>query len=141
MKYYTLCGCVWDLFCRDGLYSCVQRLFWSIQRRNPPCNDEDNQCAGHLIIEAWFRGYSGSPGLRGPQTSDMLMWAGLLGCEDTRPKTLTRVRMGLSLAWKASLAPGYEDSFLCNRLCTNLVLSGVYKLEGLVRRGNHNHTC
>ena len=24
---------------------------------NPPCNDEDNLRAGHLVIEAWFRGY------------------------------------------------------------------------------------
>ena len=34
--------------------------------------------------------------------------------------------MGLSLAWKASLVTKYEDSFLCNRLCTTLVPSGVY---------------
>ena len=52
--------------------------------------------------------------------------AGLMGCEDTRPNTLTRVRIGLSLAWMASLAFGYEDSFLYNRLCTTLVPSGVY---------------
>ena len=26
-------------------------------RRNPPCNAEDNLRAGHLVIEAWFRGY------------------------------------------------------------------------------------
>ena len=24
---------------------------------NPPCNVEDNLRAGHLVIEAWFRGY------------------------------------------------------------------------------------
>ena len=24
---------------------------------NPPCNAEDNLRAGHLVIEAWFRGY------------------------------------------------------------------------------------
>ena len=53
-------------------------------------------------------------------------WAGLMGYEDTRQKTLSRVRMGLSLVWKASLAFEYEDSFLCNRLCTILVPSGVY---------------
>ena len=43
-----------------------------------------------------------------------LTWAGLMGYEDTRPKTLTRVRMGLSLAWMVSLAFRYEDSILCN---------------------------
>ena len=40
-------------------------------------------------------------------------WVGLLGREDTKQKTFPRVWMGLSLAWKASLACGYEDSFLC----------------------------
>ena len=29
----------------------------SIRRRNPPCNVEDNLRAGHIITEAWFRGY------------------------------------------------------------------------------------
>ena len=24
---------------------------------NPPCNAEDNLRAGHIVIEAWFRGY------------------------------------------------------------------------------------
>ena len=24
---------------------------------NPPCNAEDNLRVGHLVIEAWFRGY------------------------------------------------------------------------------------
>ena len=38
----------------------------------------------------------------------------------------TRVRMGLSLAWKASLATEYVDSFLCNRPCVTLDLPGVY---------------
>ena len=32
-------------------------LLWSIQRRNPPCNAEDNLRVGLIIIEAWFRGY------------------------------------------------------------------------------------
>ena len=50
----------------------------------------------------------------------------LMGYEDIRQKTLSRVWMGLSLPWMASLAFGYEDSFLCNRLCTTLVPSGVY---------------
>ena len=53
-------------------------------------------CAGLIVIEAWFGGYRGSPGLGGLRT------AGLLDYEDTRLKTLSRVRMGLYLAWKAS---------------------------------------
>ena len=33
---------------------------------NLPCNAEDNLHAGLHVIEARFRGYRGSPGLRGP---------------------------------------------------------------------------
>ena len=72
--------------------------------KNPPCNAEDNLRAGLIIIEAWFGGYRGSPGLRGPQTAGLYTLAELLDYEDTRLKTLSRVRMGLSFAWKASLA-------------------------------------
>ena len=68
-------------------------------------------------------------------------WAGLMGREDTRWKAFPRVRMGLSLAWKASLACRYEDSFLCKLTLYNpSPLRCLYKLDGLVRRGNHNHT-
>ena len=126
VKYYTLYGCVWGLFCRAEHDSCVRRLFWSIRRRNPPWNVEDNLRVGHLVIEAWFTGYWGSPGLRGPQMAGLLTWVGLLGYEDTRQKTSSRVRMGLSFAWMASLAFGYVDSFLYNWLCTTLVPSSVY---------------
>ena len=67
----------------DRVHSFV-RLLWSIQRRNPPCNAEDNLCAGHIVIEAWFRGYCGSPGLGGPRRPGYVTWAGLMGREDTR---------------------------------------------------------
>ena len=33
--------------------------------KNPPCNAEDNLCAGLIAIEAWFGGYCGSPGFWG----------------------------------------------------------------------------
>ena len=39
---------------------------------DPPCNAEDNLRAGHLVIEVWFGGYLGSPGLRGPRASGLL---------------------------------------------------------------------
>ena len=35
----------------------VRRMCQIIRGRNPPCNAEDYLCAGHLIIEARFRGY------------------------------------------------------------------------------------
>ena len=57
MEYYTLYDGMWNLFCRAGHDSCVQDLLWSIWRRNPPCNAEDNLHAGLIVIEAWFRGY------------------------------------------------------------------------------------
>ena len=69
-------------------------------------------------------------------------WAGLMGPKDTRHKIFSRVRMGLSLACKASLACGYEYSFLYKPTLYNpSPLGCLYKPEGLVRRGNHNHTC
>ena len=49
-----------------------------------------------------------------------------MGCEDTKTEDCTHVRMGLSLAWKASLATKYVDSFLCNRPCVTLDPPGVY---------------
>ena len=49
-----------------------------------------------------------------------------MGCEDTKIEDSTRVRMGLSLAWKANLATKYEDSFLCNRPYVTLDPSCVY---------------
>ena len=39
---------------------------------NPHCNAEDNLRAGLLVIEARFRGYRESPGLRGPRASSLL---------------------------------------------------------------------
>ena len=29
---------------------------WNLEE-NPPCNAEDNLCAGLIVIEAWFGGY------------------------------------------------------------------------------------
>ena len=75
---------------------------------NPPCNGEDNLHAGLIVIEAWFRGYLGSPGLKRPRTARLYTLVRLLGYEDTRLKTSSRVRIGLSLVWKASLAILYE---------------------------------
>ena len=72
--------------------------------KNPPCNAEDNLHAGLIVIKAWFRGYKGSAGLGGPRTAGLYAYAGLLDYEDTRLKTSSCVRVGLSLAWKASLA-------------------------------------
>ena len=58
--------------------------------------------AGLIVVEAWFRGYCGSPGLGGLRTAGLSPLAGLLDYEDIRFKTLSHVRTGLYLAWKAS---------------------------------------
>ena len=54
-----------------------------------------------------------------------------MGCENTKTEDFTRVRMGLSLAWKASLATKYVDSFLCNRPYVTLDPPGVYISRGV----------
>ena len=45
---------------------------------------------------------TGGSRVGGPRTAGLYPLAGLLDYEDTRLKTLSRVRMGLYLAWKAS---------------------------------------
>ena len=63
---------------------------------------------------------------KGLQTDGLYPLAGLLDYEDTRLKTSSHVRMGLSFAWKTSLAIQMLDLFLCNRLRVTLASSGVY---------------
>ena len=60
-----------------------------------------------------------------------------MGYEYMKAEDCTNVRIGLSLAWKASLATDYEDSFSCNRLYVNPRSPPwcPYKPEGLVRKG------
>ena len=123
------------LFCRAGHDSRVQNLLRIIQRRNPPCNAEDNLCARLIVIEVWFRDYYGSPRLGGPRTVGPYTLAGLLDYEDTRFKTSSRVRMGLSFAWKASLAICIcRFLSLLPTLCNPSPLRCLYKPEGLVCR-------
>ena len=48
---------------------------------------------GLIVIEDWFRGYWGSPGLGGPGTAGLYAYVGLFDYEDTRLKTSSRVRV------------------------------------------------
>ena len=89
--------------------------------------------------------YWGSPGLGDVWMAGLRPLAGLPDYEDTRLKTPSRVRMGLSLAWKASLAMRiFKISYHCNQLCVTLTLFGVYiNQRVLVRRTTtsyNNHT-
>lgn len=88
---------------------------------------------GWWLRESWIRGCSGSRTIPS---------AGLLDYEDTRLKTSSHVRMGLSLAWKASLAMRiFKISYHCNRLCVTLTLSGVYiNRRVVVRRQSTPYT-
>ena len=120
-----------------GVYDLLRRTW----RRNPPCNAEDNLRAGLVVIEAWFRGYWGSPGLVGVQIARLWPLAGILDYEDTQLKTSSRVRMGLSLAWKASLAIWICRFPTIVTDCVTLAFSGVYiNQRVLVHRTNNNHT-
>ena len=88
-----------------------------------------------IVIEAWFRGYWGSPGLGGIRTAGLYTSFGLLKREDTRHKTPARVRMGLSFVWKTSLAIRILYFLPCNRLHVNpSPLQCLYKLERMVLR-------
>ena len=60
--------------------------------------------AGLIIIESLVQGLFRESWIRGLRTAGLYPLAGLLDYEDTRLKTSSRVRMGLYLAWKASLA-------------------------------------
>ena len=97
-------GHYWAWKPRSTIFTRSRTLFTQDLEKNPPCNAEDNQHAGLIIIEASFGGYWGSPGLGGVRIAELSSLAGLQDYEDTRLKTSSRVRMGLSLAWKASLA-------------------------------------
>ena len=109
------------------------------KRRNPPCDTEGNLHAEHIVIEDWFRGYRGSPGLGGPRCPGYSIWIRLMGCEHTKWKTFPRVRVRLPYAWMARLVSGYVISFLYKPTLYNpMPFRCVYKLEGLVRRGYQN---
>ena len=49
VKYYILYDCAYK--------SGYNRYLEVRITRNPPCNAKDNLRAGHIVIEAWFRGY------------------------------------------------------------------------------------
>ena len=108
---------------------------------NPPCKAEDTKPDTTLSLKASSGATEGvlDYGVLGEPA--YVTWAGLMGREDTRQKAFSRVRMGLSFAWMISLASGCVVSFLCKPTLYNpRPLRCLYKPEGIVRRGNHNHT-
>ena len=73
-----------------------QDLVGEKDERGKTLSAKVERSAGKLSLrESWIRGL---------RTAGLYPLAGLLDYEDMRLKTSYRVRMGLSLAWKASLA-------------------------------------
>ena len=58
MKYYTVYSCVCGTCVADpDMVVASEDYLGVFGKGNPPYNAEDNLRAGHLVIEAWFRGY------------------------------------------------------------------------------------
>ena len=58
VKYYTLYGCVCGTCVADpDTFVASEDNLGVFGKGNPPCNAEDNLRVGHLVIEAWFKGY------------------------------------------------------------------------------------
>ena len=106
-------------------------LLWSIRIWNPPCNAEDKTARRTYHHWSLVQGLLRSPGLGGIRTAGLYTLSGLLERVDTRFKTLSRVRMGLSFAWKTSLAIRILYFLPCNRLHVNpSPFRCLYKPEG-----------
>ena len=131
-KYYSLRWYV-EFVLQSRTRSVCSRSSMEYSEKEPALQCRRQSARRTIIIEAWFRGYSGSPGLGGPRTAGLCTCAGQLDYEDTRLKTSSRVRVGLSFAWKAILAiricrfPSLVPfGVYTNRLCVTLAPFGVY---------------
>ena len=71
MDYCILSMVVCGVCYRSGHDQFDQRLFWSSEGGTRLAMPKTELRAGYLVIEARFRGYSGSPGLRGPRASGL----------------------------------------------------------------------
>src|SRR3954462_1988272 len=97
--YYSLCGNTWKFVLQSRtLFSGVHYLLEETWRRNPPCNAEDNLRAGLVVIEAWFRGYRGSPGLGGVRLAGLYLQpdSRIMKIQDTRLHPMS----GRFLPWR-----------------------------------------
>ena len=93
---------MWNLFSSVGHYPRIRFFYDVFGEGTRLAMPKTILWAGLVVIEAWFRGYCGSPGLGDLRTAGLSPLSGLLDYEDTRLKTSSRVQMGLYLAWKAS---------------------------------------
>ena len=83
----------------------IDRPSWILTQISPPLssNDQKGRKVRTNAPEEYHHVW-GSPGLGGVRIAKLSSSTGLQDYEDTRLKTSSRVWMGLSLAWKASLA-------------------------------------
>ena len=81
----------------EQLYTGSQRALATVALSNkvPTLLEDVLKKLSVLLRESWIRGYP---------AAGLYTLAGLLDYEDTRFKTSSRVRSGLSFAWKASSA-------------------------------------
>ena len=134
-KYYSLYGNMWKLILQSRTLSLCSKSSMKYLEEEPALQcRRQSACRTHrhwslvqgLLRESWIRGC--------PDSRTIIIGR-LQDYEDTRLKTSSRVRMGLSLAWKASLAMRiFKISYHCNRLYVTLTLSGVYINQRVVVR-------
>ena len=74
-------------------YLCPAETFQDAVHTRTQCTTPESIC-GRSVRESWTKGSSG--------VRPVIYWAGLMGCEGVKAEDYTRVRIGLSLAWKAS---------------------------------------
>ena len=141
-NYYSLYGNMWKLILHSRTLPLVFTIFYEelgggtrLAMLKTICAPDSSSLkpGSGLLRESWIRGCPGSRTMPS---------ARLLDYEDTRLKASSRVRMGLSLAWKASLAMRiFKISNHCNRFYVPRTLSGVYiNRRVLVRRTTYTST-
>ena len=94
-EFLFVCVGVWDFWGASYLIDTLVLKNWGKYLRYYFCITlPSSRKTNATLRESW---------IKGRWTAGLYTWAGLLGYEDTRQKTSSRVRMGLSFAWMASL--------------------------------------
>ena len=70
-KYYYLYGNMWKLILQSRTPSLCSKSSMKYLEEEPALQCQRQLRAGLVVIEAWFRGYCGSPGLGGLRTAGL----------------------------------------------------------------------
>src|SRR4051812_10051739 len=103
-KYYSLYGNMWKLILQSQTLSFVFKIFYEVLGGGTRLAMPKTICAPDSSSLKRVQGLLRESWIRGCPDGRTIPSVGLLDYEDTRLKTSSRVRKGLSLAWKASLA-------------------------------------